>query len=141
MNRGSDHVFRLKKTELDIASMRPRFMNRGSSETQPSLASAKCRFNEAPIHESGKWCPDEQCAIRAYRFNEAPIHESGKSRPLAHGRSQLLASMRPRFMNRGSRKIHKFHQMADLASMRPRFMNRGSQRLDDHPLTRLMELQ
>ena len=37
------------------------------------------------------------------RFNEAPIHESGKLRRLhqAH-QSDTQASMRPRFMNRGS---------------------------------------
>ena len=40
--------------------------------------------------------------VELSRFNEAPIHESGK---FQHGRSgQRLphASMRPRFMNRGS---------------------------------------
>ena len=37
-----------------------------------------------------------------WRFNEAPIHESGKyPRPL-HFHSLPVASMRPRFMNRGS---------------------------------------
>ena len=37
------------------------------------------------------------------RFNEAPIHESGKSRCLfIDDRIRRLASMRPRFMNRGS---------------------------------------
>ena len=37
------------------------------------------------------------------RFNEAPIHESGKSRRLGERREHAsAASMRPRFMNRGS---------------------------------------
>ena len=37
------------------------------------------------------------------RFNEAPIHESGKFRPvIGHFPSGPGASMRPRFMNRGS---------------------------------------
>ena len=37
-------------------------------------------------------------------FNEAPIHESGKfPGAWAGGRQHLPASMRPRFMNRGSR--------------------------------------
>ena len=37
------------------------------------------------------------------RFNEAPIHESGKSRPdRARALGPRTASMRPRFMNRGS---------------------------------------
>ena len=38
------------------------------------------------------------------RFNEAPIHESGKSVVIAAERIiAVKASMRPRFMNRGSR--------------------------------------
>ena len=59
-------------------------------------------------------------------FNEAPIHESGKSGAIAILGRIHQASMRPRFMNRGS------HGQAGLAvgqrraSMRPRFMNRGS---------------
>ena len=36
-------------------------------------------FNEAPIHESGKLDGDSARAVIAVRFNEAPIHESGKS--------------------------------------------------------------
>ena len=45
-----------------------------------------------------------RAARRAYRrFNEAPIHESGKSPSLMSILdSQGAASMRPRFMNRGS---------------------------------------
>ena len=35
-------------------------------------------------------------------------------------------SMRPRFMNRGSRMREEFRFAACLPSMRPRFMNRGS---------------
>ena len=37
------------------------------------------------------------------RFNEAPIHESGKSCEESTSTDQYRASMRPRFMNRGSR--------------------------------------
>ena len=92
-----------------------------------SSRSDSASFNEAPIHESGKstaasapgW--DSQC------FNEAPIHESGKSTPsgLACQR-RCVASMRPRFMNRGS-DSHVHERPRHLhASMRPRFMNRGS---------------
>ena len=36
------------------------------------------------------------------RFNEAPIHESGKSRAIGEASQGIAASMRPRFMNRGS---------------------------------------
>ena len=35
-------------------------------------------------------------------FNEAPIHESGKLGDGELGRDRRRASMRPRFMNRGS---------------------------------------
>ena len=35
-------------------------------------------------------------------FNEAPIHESGKSAQRERTLELLPASMRPRFMNRGS---------------------------------------
>ena len=35
-------------------------------------------------------------------FNEAPIHESGKFRDQPAVVAQVVASMRPRFMNRGS---------------------------------------
>ena len=37
-----------------------------------------------------------------------------------------LASMRPRFMNRGSPSEYNDGAIAMVASMRPRFMNRGS---------------
>ena len=53
MNRGSlgieYHDVRSVK-----ASMRPRFMNRGSHLAVLPLALLRSRFNEAPIHESGK---------------------------------------------------------------------------------------
>ena len=59
-------------------------MNRGSVGSGEWTA---LRFNEAPIHESGKSAPDpmrprhESGKSDVRRFNEAPIHESGKSRP------------------------------------------------------------
>ena len=53
-------------------------MNRGS-------AAARTRDGKAPA-----------C------FNEAPIHESGKLQHLELNVDELAASMRPRFMNRGS---------------------------------------
>ena len=61
-------------------------MNRGSGRQLAALLARVMRFNEAPIHESGKCAP----ALGARRgvstgFNEAPIHESGKS---ASARSQ-----------------------------------------------------
>ena len=61
-----------------------------------------------------------------YGFNEAPIHESGKCDPL-HGNITIgIASMRPRFMNRGSHAATAPPTLVTAASMRPRFMNRGS---------------
>ena len=61
-------------------------------------------------------------------FNEAPIHESGKSRRPVPCECQVLASMRPRFMNRGSERKGLVEVNERMASMRPRFMNRGSER-------------
>ena len=40
--------------------------------------------------------------VRISSFNEAPIHESGKCRGRARHLPPVAASMRPRFMNRGS---------------------------------------
>ena len=55
-------------------------MNRGSKRLAESFAGCASGFNEAPIHESGKF------DVRLVHvsddppgFNEAPIHESGKS--------------------------------------------------------------
>ena len=78
MNRGSELEGWIASREL-LASMRPRFMNRGSGVPQEGNADAALRFNEAPIHESGKSpiCQRRWTAPRS--FNEAPIHESGKS--------------------------------------------------------------
>ena len=43
-----------------------------------SLSPSGPCFNEAPIHESGKWLPNAAKTADFGRFNEAPIHESGK---------------------------------------------------------------
>ena len=64
-------------------------------------------------------------------FNEAPIHESGKCRStMGQIAINYLASMRPRFMNRGSASLRGDRGPGRTASMRPRFMNRGSVSLD-----------
>ena len=54
-------------------------MNRGSSMAD-STNRNRCtpRFNEAPIHESGKSRSPGMPGGPSDRFNEAPIHESGK---------------------------------------------------------------
>ena len=54
-------------------------MNRGSASAHDSEHPQTNRFNEAPIHESGKYSQVASCTSSASRFNEAPIHESGKS--------------------------------------------------------------
>ena len=53
MNRGSLGRFQNLGQEL-CPSMRPRFMNRGSTFPSSPSADAGVAFNEAPIHESGK---------------------------------------------------------------------------------------
>ena len=77
MNRGSGDLG-CGENRVRIASMRPRFMNRGSEFRAPNPSSAASRFNEAPIHESGKSSRIRAASDRHARFNEAPIHESGK---------------------------------------------------------------
>ena len=54
MNRGSAALLDELIAE-DLASMRPRFMNRGSILFPFENLTVDHRFNEAPIHESGKW--------------------------------------------------------------------------------------
>ena len=53
-------------------------MNRGSHWYCEVIHSRPLRFNEAPIHESGKWRSVRAEVPGTNRFNEAPIHESGK---------------------------------------------------------------
>ena len=54
MNRGSADSGERGAREVR-ASMRPRFMNRGSFDDRAGSAESAPRcFNEAPIHESGK---------------------------------------------------------------------------------------
>ena len=53
MNRGS-HCVGIPLLDLLPASMRPRFMNRGSARDQATHHGPGLGFNEAPIHESGK---------------------------------------------------------------------------------------
>ena len=77
MNRGS--LRRLMHESVSpVASMRPRFMNRGSvggavGSTSPPMASMRPRFMN---RGSMLWmCRSSR---RLTSFNEAPIHESGK---------------------------------------------------------------
>ena len=78
-------------------------MNRGSPSVPARSDPHPCGFNEAPIHESGKCSHPKNSEPQKRRFNEAPIHESGKyDRFDAKILGVSRASMRPRFMNRGS---------------------------------------
>ena len=54
MNRGSLLDSSASPQAPRSASMRPRFMNRGSDELHVLDVIRLERFNEAPIHESGK---------------------------------------------------------------------------------------
>ena len=54
MNRGSADLPALQQ-DAQAASMRPRFMNRGSAAAWIPTRSGTPGFNEAPIHESGKY--------------------------------------------------------------------------------------
>ena len=103
MNRGSGHGSAGLHARDARASMRPRFMNRGSTLWVRSSSTSLSGFNEAPIHESGKWIRSSSCRSSLPGFNEAPIHESGKWGRSATDVQRSSASMRPRFMNRGSR--------------------------------------
>ncbi len=54
-------------------------MNRGSYLYRRGNREGSYRFNEAPIHESGKYQRGAGEGEDGRGFNEAPIHESGKS--------------------------------------------------------------
>ena len=54
MNRGSFFDRMIANRSGIGASMRPRFMNRGSLEHRVRHRTLEGSFNEAPIHESGK---------------------------------------------------------------------------------------
>ena len=77
-------------------------MNRGSNQRLCAASEPVPGFNEAPIHESGKYLNPLNSSYISLCFNEAPIHESGKWHPDAREAALRGASMRPRFMNRGS---------------------------------------
>ena len=53
-------------------------MNRGSNAKRVKRGIAQKGFNEAPIHESGKFVHVVSSRRFGRCFNEAPIHESGK---------------------------------------------------------------
>ena len=103
-------------------------MNRGSvSDPATSVPGRRC-FNEAPIHESGKCRPDASTPFASRGFNEAPIHESGKFETPPKTPLKVLGCFNEAPIHE-SGKFHLRHehiQEGKPASMRPRFMNRGS---------------
>ena len=125
MNRGSPARGSVPADRVR-ASMRPRFMNRGSVCPAHRSRRSGSRFNEAPIHESGK-CPDDARAARNRNgFNEAPIHESGKSHTGSWTRSWSMRFNEAPIHESGKSRATQSRVRPDPASMRPRFMNRGS---------------
>ena len=125
MNRGSAAASRTSAVS-QLASMRPRFMNRGSDLSHSARGRSTPRFNEAPIHESGKlfWY-----AIVDFTFGASMrprFMNRGSCAVLILSHPPKTASMRPRFMNRGSESRVEWCSRTRAASMRPRFMNRGS---------------
>ena len=105
MNRGSINA---DEGSLDpaIASMRPRFMNRGSDLRAKNAASNGAASMRPRFMNRGSAAMSSKRPPTVTRFNEAPIHESGKSSPPRHWMQWLpAASMRPRFMNRGSKGV------------------------------------
>ena len=118
----------LTPVRMRTASMRPRFMNRGSASASIGIrADGIRRFNEAPIHESGKCVllRIEQ-GIGSKASMRPRFMNRGSTSRTAPSRSVPAASMRPRFMNRGSTDLRGSVLRVSTASMRPRFMNRGS---------------
>ena len=90
MNRGSQPLL-VDQIPIGVPSMRPRFMNRGSAISRARADARSSSFNEAPIHESGKWASEASTAPPpCSAFNEAPIHESGKCRHFSEsGRKEV----------------------------------------------------
>ena len=125
MNRGSPAT-EDGRSQATPASMRPRFMNRGSRRC-PRKTPARRHASMRPrfMNRGSRRDMADQGRQRE-SFNEAPIHESGKFNEFRKELETVFASMRPRFMNRGSDLDYGYAPGVFLASMRPRFMNRGS---------------
>ena len=104
-------------------------MNRGSDASLPTRFRAAPRFNEAPIHESGKLDDGVAVAVVGLASMRPRFMNRGSAHYDSPPHSRRAASMRPRFMNRGSVPLlHGPRPGQHPASMRPRFMNRGSRK-------------
>ena len=67
MNRGSA-AQEGPQGRQGVPSMRPRFMNRGSTRFARPADGRSAPFNEAPIHESGKFRISDSQAKALYRL-------------------------------------------------------------------------
>ena len=67
MNRGSAEASQ-QETPIGAPSMRPRFMNRGSVMREVRKRLGITPFNEAPIHESGKFSAHVYIVPKVYRL-------------------------------------------------------------------------
>ena len=77
MNRGSQALLLADMPEA-IASMRPRFMNRGSIRARGSVHSLRTASMRPRFMNRGSYHDTVHASDGGVGFNEAPIHESGK---------------------------------------------------------------
>ena len=101
MNRGSAAAEDKNRKRAE-ASMRPRFMNRGSDWAQTKRGGKQYASMRPRFMNRGSCLRSTRAPEGRGSFNEAPIHESGKFRNVPKLKQARIASMRPRFMNRGS---------------------------------------
>ena len=107
-------------------------MNRGSAVMIGRNRISDTRFNEAPIHESGKFLSITIPMSGSVASMRPRFMNRGSHGATSREGGGIMASMRPRFMNRGSRRVSRSSdRIVSPASMRPRFMNRGSVVRDD----------
>ena len=85
MNRGSPVLSPRSDARVHRFNEAP-IHESGKSSRPSSHRDSCCGFNEAPIHESGKCAAAIRRGATDGRFNEAPIHESGKFGSLAAAR-------------------------------------------------------
>ena len=78
MNRGSREIRFQSPDPVVDASMRPRFMNRGSILIADQLAVMQLASMRPRFMNRGSTSGGLNETGRTHSFNEAPIHESGK---------------------------------------------------------------
>ena len=108
------------------ASMRPRFMNRGSRTKKSGGALVRVPSMRPRFMNRGSVLLDVPFALQIQPSMRPRFMNRGSARARSASTPGTPASMRPRFMNRGSRERIAGGRGMTAASMRPRFMNRGS---------------